>query len=735
MNYIKGNIRTIIYESDSGFFVGTFKIKETNDEQLQEKLGKVITITGIILDPNLDDNYQLFGKYVRNERYGYQFVIDSYEKIKPEGKDAVIDFLSSNLIKGCGKKTAIKIVEILGEKAIDLIKENKNNLMMVPNMSLIKADKIYQSIIDYSLVDDILINLKKLGFTINEATKIVKKYQDKTMMYVNENLYYFKEIVSFEKLDRIFKSIHDPYDDVRLLACTLEAMEYLSSKKGDVYYFKEELIDTLKQQFRLFVDDIMFETIINELVKKNLVVQNEDKYFLSKLDMMEKEIANMLFNISNTPHKEFKNFDNKINRLQEELNVCYNEEQKTAIYKALNNSITIISGGPGTGKTTIVNAITRLYIEYYKLSPIEASVSIALLAPTGRASKKLSLATNLKASTIHRYLKWNKETNDFQVNEYNKNHHKLIIVDEVSMVDTYLFYSLLCGINDDVQLILVGDNFQLPSVGAGLVLNDLVLSKQFSFIALNTIYRQSPNSYIPYLAKEIKEKDLSDDYLLKKDDYNFLKCSSIKIKEMIKEIILRSMEKGIKEDDIIVLAPMYKGENGIDNLNQILQSIINPKSKDKLEITYFDVIYRENDKVLQLVNNPDCNIYNGDIGHIKKIIFSPDKKRDYSILIDFDGNEVIYQKEDLNSIKHAYAITIHKSQGSEFANVILPVCKNYYKMLYNKLIYTGVSRAKNSLVIVGDETSFLMAVNNDYAEKRKTDLLNKITNKFKENDS
>ena len=735
MNFIKGNIRTIIFESDNGFFVGTFKIKETNDEVLQEKINKVITVTGLLLDPNCDDTYELTGKYIRNERYGYQFTFDSYEKLKPEGKDAVVEFLASNLIKGCGARTAKKIVETLGEKAIELIKENKNNLMLVPDMSAIRAEKIYQSIIDYSLVNDILINLKKLGFSINESTKIVKKYQDKTMMYVNENLYYFKEIVPFEKLDRIFKNNHDPYDEVRLSACTLEAMEYLSNKNGDIYYFQEEIIDCLKQQYKIFLDEAMFETITKELINKNLIVKQDEKYFLAKLDMMEQEIARMLFDIESNPSKSFKNFENKINRLQEELDVVYNEEQKRAIYNALNNRVSIISGGPGTGKTTIVNAITKLYIEYYKLSPIETSVNIALLAPTGRASKKLSLATNLKASKIHRYLKWNKDTNEFQVNEYNKNHHKLIIVDEVSMVDTYLFYSLLCGIDDDVKLVLVGDTFQLPSVGPGLILNDLVLSNKFSFTSLSTIYRQSSNSYIPYLAKEIKEKNLSEEYLNKKDDYNFLECMSQNIKEMIRKIILKSIKKGINEDDIIVLAPMYKGENGIDNLNQMLQNIINPPSKDKIEINYFDVVYRENDKVLQLVNNPDCNVYNGDIGHIKKIMYSLDKKRTYSVLIDFDGNEVIYEKEDLSSIKHAYAITIHKSQGSEFSHVILPVCKNYYKMLYNKLIYTGVSRAKKSLVIVGEETSFLRAVNNDYAEKRKTDLLNKIENKFNEIDS
>ncbi len=730
MEYIKGNIRTTIFHSESGFFVGTFKIKETNDETLQEKINKTITVTGIILDPNTEDMYILYGQYLKNERYGYQYAFNQYEKMRPEGIYAVMEFLASNLIKGCGEKTAKSIVDTLGEKAIDLIKEDKNNLLLVPGMTLKKADQIASSILEYSLVDDALIELKKLGFTISEATTLVKKYQANTLTYVKENLYLFKDYISFAKLDRIYLESHDAYDEIRIKACLIETMQELSMQKGDTYYYIEELQDYLQHQFKIFLENENIMTFLEELKEKKLVKIKKEKIFLKEYDDMEKNIANKLKKIMDNPLKEINNFDEKINLLEKNLHVYYNEEQQEAIYNALKNRVSIISGGPGTGKTTIVRAITKLYIEIYHLTPIDIYNTIALVAPTGRAAKKMSLATSLPAMTIHRYLKWNKETNDFLVNESNPNPHRLIIVDEMSMVDTLLFSSLLNGISDNVQLILVGDTFQLPSVGPGLVLEDLVNSLAFSYTSLITIYRQTNNSYIPYLAKEIKEKNLSEDYEIKKDDYNFLECDSKNIKEYLKKVCKKCIEKKVNIDDTQVLAPMYKGENGIDNLNQVMQELFNPKNENKKEINYYDVIYREGDKVLELVNNPDCNVYNGDIGKIIKIetVMTP-KKKDL-ITIDFEGNKVIYSKEDLNNIKHAYAISIHKSQGSEFSNVIIPICKGYYKMLYNKLIYTGVSRAKNSLVLIGEKNSFLQSVLNDYANNRKTDLLKKIENKF-----
>ncbi len=730
MEQIVGKIKSTIFQSDTGFFVGTFRVKDTENEELKDLINKTITITGLLLEPNEEEIFELSGTYQKHERYGYQFQFQSYDKKIPEGKDALIDFLASPLIKGCGAKTARQIVETLGENALELIKENQANLLLVPGMTSKKASNIYLSVLAHSRIDDMLVTLRAKGFTMQEATKLVKLYQDKTLVFLEENIYYFKEYISFDKLDRIFLETHDSLDETRLLECTIEAMERRSNSSGDTYYFFEEIKDALKGYFKILLEDEKLQEVLEQLVAKDRIIVEEEKIFLASYYQMEADIAHILGRKLTYPKKELPKFSTKLQELEKLLGVKYNKEQKEAIKQALENPVSIISGGPGTGKTTIVHAITKMFIELYHLSPIDITSSIALIAPTGRAAKKLSMSTHLPAMTIHRYLKWNKDTNDFGINEENKNHHKLIIVDETSMIDTYLFSSLLKGTLESAQIILVGDTFQLPSVGAGLILNDLVSSNLFSYTSLQTIYRQSENSYIPLLAKEIKEHQLDTSFKEKKDDYNFIACESKQIKELLKQIIEKSIHKGLKVDDIQVLAPMYKGENGIDNLNGLLQELFNPASEEKKETTYFDVVYRENDKVLQLVNNPDCNVYNGDIGYITAIKEKADRKG-IEVFIDFDGNQVIYSKEDLNNIKHAYAITIHKSQGSEFPHVILPVSKNYYKMLYNKLIYTGVSRAKKSLVILGEENSFLMAVSNDYSTNRKTNLLHRLLHTVK----
>ena len=730
MKYIKGKVRNIIYQNqDNGYVVAVFRVKETTDDKMNEYVGKTVTITGTFLDINLEEVFILYGEGIRHERFGFQYQVKSYEKEAITTEKALIEFLSSSLIKGCGEKTAEKIVELLGMEAVNKIKEDEHALDVIPTLSAAKKKAIRSSLLEYSDADDSLLKLKELGFSIPEATKIYKKYGASTKYIMESNLYILTEIMDFNKIDSIYKTHHEELDEVRLKACLTEAMRRLSLSNGDTYYKEEEIKDALKKEFGLILEDITFENIIYSLEEENKIVVEKDNFYLTEYYEAEKDITDNLFTLSAANTTPFYNFDQELEKLEEENKVHYNEDQKNAIRKALENKITIISGGPGTGKTTIINAIVKLYIKMHDFSPMEVLANIALLAPTGRASKKMSSSTGLPAMTIHRFLKWNKDTGNFGVNEYHKTNENLIIVDEMSMIDVSLFDALLKGIKSNVQLIMVGDVHQLPSVGPGLILNDLISSDLFTFCPLEKIYRQSANSYIPYLALEIKNKDLSEDFIRQKDDYNFLSVDSKYIKEMIKKICLISKTKGLNEEDIQILAPMYKGENGIDNLNILLQDLFNPKSSKKEELRYGEVTYREGDKVLQLQNNPDNNVFNGDIGYIRKISKKNSRNKDL-VLIDFEGVKVEYSKEELNQIKHAYAITIHKSQGSEFPHVILPISHSYYKMLYNKLIYTGVSRAKKSLVIIGEEKSFAMAVNNDYATNRKTMLKEKLVHKF-----
>ena len=720
MNYIKGKLKKIIYHNnDSGYVVALFRIKETNDVAMKEKVNKSITVTGVFTDVNIDIPMTLHGTYTNNERFGMQYAVESYEVETPTTKEAIIEFLSSSFIDGCGEKTAKKIVDHFGEATLDKIKENRDNLLEIDGMTTIKAAKIYNSLQNYNKSSDAILKFQNLGFTIEECSRIYNKFKDRIDDVLGDSFYDLKEIIDFKKLDSIYINNFGDCTNTRIYACFLESMQLLSNYNGDTYYYREEIVSILEKEFNIVLSEEVTENLLSELEKSGEIYIVDRKIYLAKYYEEELNVAASLKKIDSKKPDKIANLEEKLKDLETRLGIDYNADQEKAIMGALNNNVTIISGGPGTGKTTIINAITKLYIEDKKLGPADIMESIALLAPTGRASKKMASSTSLPAYTIHRYLKWYKDSNDFFYNEYNKTNHRLIIVDEVSMIDIDLFNALLNGISPGVKLILVGDTFQLPSVGPGLVLNDLIDSDYFNFIPLNQIYRQSDNSYIPYLAKEIKNNDLSEEFLSKKDDYTFFQTKSNQIKDAITQIIKISLDKKIDEHRMQILAPMYKGENGIDNLNVVLQGIYNPPTNKKNEITYGDVIYREGDKVLQLVNDLDNNVFNGDIGYIESI-------NGKTVVIDFEGNRVEYEKKNLKQIKHAYAITIHKSQGSEFEHVIMPISTSYYKMLYNKLIYTGVSRAKKSLTIVGEAYAFARAVGNNYSANRKTSLKTKI---------
>ncbi len=719
-NYIKGKLKKIIYQNDdNGYVVALFRIKETNDTKLSDLVNKTITVTGTFNEVYLDVYLILYGNYEKNNRFGMQYRVLRYERPMPTTKDSIIEFLSSSFINGCGIRTAKKIVDFFGEEALEKIKEDKNNLLQIDGMNESKANKIYASLINYSKSSDTIIKLQNYGFSTEECSRIYNHFKDNIEGILGDNFYDIKEVVEFNKVDSIYVRNFSDNSIIRIKACLLQSLLILSFQNGDTYSYKEEINQTLNIEFNIVLSEDVLDEVLNVLVEENEIIIVDRRIYLTKYYEAEVDIATNLRNIDSYKIDTFDHIDELLNDLEKDLKIDYNVDQEKAIKTALNNNITIISGGPGTGKTTIINAITKIYIKEKNLGPADIMNTIALLAPTGRASKKMALSTSLPAYTIHRYLKWYKEGNTFFFNEFNKTNHKLIIVDEVSMIDIELFDALLKGISPNIKLVLVGDINQLPSVGPGLILEDLINSDYFNFVPLNQIYRQSDNSYIPYLAKEIKNRDLSEEFLSKKDDYNFIQTKKENVKDVLEQIIKYSLSKGINEEKMQILAPMYKGENGIDNLNVILQNIYNPNKINKNEIVYGDVIYREKDKVLQLVNDLEKNVFNGDIGFIKKI-------DDKEITINFEGNEVVYTKKDLKQIKHAYAITIHKSQGSEFDHVIMPMVNNYYKMLYNKLIYTGVSRAKKTLTIIGDASAFVRAVNNNYSQNRKTTLKDKI---------
>lgn len=730
-NYIKGLFRKSIYKSEKGYIIGLFKVRETNDPKMEEYINKTVTFTGYFHELNEDEVYIFYGEEVDHPKYGLQYQVSEYDRVKPKDKDGVIAFLSSDLFPNVGETLATKIVEKLGEEALDLIIKDGNILLSVPKMSRKKASIIYETLVKYEDSHKTIVYLTELGFNMKDSLSIYSVYRNNTTNIIQNNIFrLLNDIsdISYPKVDEISLKIgYKPDDHRRVEACIIYVMKNLSFKNGDTYSTIDEIYKGTTDSLNIYINDYEFETYINNLIEDELIVVENKNYYLKNMYDAEINIVNKIRILNNIPSNKYSKIDNYINELEKDNEITYNEKQKKAIKSSLEKNIIIITGGPGTGKTTIIRAITSLYQKLNNMDYEELITNIALLAPTGRASKRVSESTMLPSMTIHRFLKWNKETNLFGVNEQNKNNHKFIIIDEVSMIDINLLDSLFKGLNDNIKLVLVGDYNQLPSVGPGQVLKDLIDSDMVETIHLDLLYRQDDSSFIPVLAQEIKNSDLTSDFLQKRNDFEFVECSNELIKPNLTKICQLIVNKKYSYNDVQIMAPMYAGVNGIDNLNKELQKVFNPPDENKKEITFGDVTYREGDKILQLVNMPDENIFNGDVGYIKKIsMYNESDSGKNEIHVDFEGIIVKYNPKDFIKITHGFIISIHKSQGSEFDMVIIPISNAYNRMLYKKLIYTAVTRAKKKLILLGDVNAFRYSVVNDREYTRKTSLLEKL---------
>ena len=724
MSYIKGTISKIIYRNNSnGYTVGLIKIKESDEE-----VGKIETFTGVLPEFNEKTIYQLNGTFTTHNKYGYQFQVDSFEIVLPEKKDELVDFLSSDLFP-IGEKTAKKIVGSFGEDTIDVILNNKEKLLEIPRLGIERINKINNILKEYQSTSNIVLELNRMGFNTKDSLMLLNKYKDKVIRIIDNNIYDLIDNINlnFKEIDTIaINNKYDLYDERRVEALIIYLLNEITFEQGDTYSFFQEIYNSIiKYLPDLKSEDLEYYLI--KLSKQKRVVIKKEKYYLKELYDAEEYIADRIYRLNNMERRKLPKLKEKIKELEQKIGITYDESQKNAIINSLNNNFTITTGGPGTGKTTIIKGIIRMLVDTCHISP----QNIALLAPTGRASRKLMEVCDIPAYTIHKYLGWDKDNNTFSHNEINVCKEEYIIVDEASMIDTMLMFSLLKGTRLDSKFIFIGDYYQLPSVSQGQVLKDMIDSEVLDVIKLNNLYRQKDGNYIIDLAHEIKNKELSDNFLTKKEDYNFIEVDNDYVLTSIKDIILKALEKGYREKDIQVLAPMYKSQNGIDNLNKMLQEIFNPKSNDKNELTVGNKTYREGDKVLELVNDSDNSISNGDLGYIINITNKEkngNKKNE--IIVDFDGNIVSFSPDKFINITHGYAISVHKSQGGEFNMVIIPFVNSFKRMLYNKLIYTAVTRAKSKLILIGSREAFIYGVNNDYVNNRKTTLKEMLIKKY-----
>ena len=719
--YIKGHYQRSIYQNSNGYHIGLFKVRETNCEDLTTFLDKTITFTGYFHELNDMDTYLFFGQMVEHPKYGVQFSVSSYERCRPEDKDSIVEFLASGLFKGIGEKKAKSIVSVLGKDTLSIILEHPDNLILIPGITKTNIDTLHNKLKEYESSYETVLYLANLGFNTKDAMIIYNHYKERVKDIINEDIYqlvYNIYELSFKKIDIIALKNGVSKDSVlRVRAAILYIMNEVSQAYGHSYFYYDEIFGYLPRVLLISISDELFQEALLSLEKDLMIVVKEERYYLKEMWEAETFIVKRFRLLARKEEEKIKSLEDKLLEMEDVFDISYNVEQRNAIISSLEKNILIITGGPGTGKTTIMKGIVSLYKEVHKLSYEQLSKRIALLAPTGRAAKRMSDATGMAASTIHSFLKWQKESNKFQVNEYHKSKVEFIIIDEASMVDTMLMASLLRGISANCKIVMVGDSYQLPSVGPGQVLHDVIGSGKIDVVELKELYRQGKDSNILTLAYDIRQGEVDDSCFNQKEDLTFIDCVDDEVVNNLMEVA--SSFKDLSYKKFQILAPMYKGRYGIDIINERLQSIFNPKDKSKKEIVVGDGIFREGDKVIELTNMPDENIYNGDIGIISQIITNPSRK----IIVDFDGNEVTFTAANFNKFRLAYAISIHKSQGSEFDVVLMPLVQSYKKMLYRRLVYTGITRSKKMLYLIGDRKALRQAVNNTSSDIRRTSIL------------
>lgn len=732
--YFTGTIERIIFENPSNFYrILLLDIEDTDAENFDDF---EIIVTGTMADVIEGEEYTFWGQIVQHSKYGEQLQISRYERAKPTSK-GLVKYFSSSHFKGIGLKTAQKIVELYGDNTIDEILEHPEKLKTISGLSSKSREAFVSTLrLNYG-TEMVLAKLANYGIPNKLAIQIQDTYKEETIDIVEHYPYQLVEDIrglGFTIADQLAQELGiESQAPERFRAGLVHSLLNACMESGDTYIEARDLLEKtlnlLESSRPVEIEPSQLAQELSNLIEEDKVQQVDTKIFDNSLFFAEEGIHNHLIRIleKEEPKKqEIEIIQEHIATVEEELGIQYDVIQKQAICDAIQNKVFILTGGPGTGKTTVINGIIGVYalLEGLDLRK-KSSLPILLAAPTGRAARRMNELTGLPSATIHRHLGMTGDDDTSHLEDYLD--ADFIIVDEFSMVDTWLANQLFSNISSNSKILIVGDSDQLPSVSPGQVLADLLQISSIPQTRLERIYRQSEESTIVTLASQIRQGILPADFTQKKADRSYFEIASNHITATIEKIIDAAIRSGIPARDIQVLAPMYRGTTGIDAINQLMQELLNPLQKGQISFEASQFHYRTGDKVIHLVNDAEVNVFNGDLGYITDLIPGKytESKQD-EIIIDFDGNEVSYPRNEWYKIRLAYAMSIHKSQGSEFPVVILPITSASKRMLERNLIYTAITRAKSKLILLGELQAF------DYATKnigtaRKTYLIERFS--------
>ena len=734
--YFSGTIERIIFENPSNFFrILLLDIEDTDAEDFEDF---EIIVTGSMADVMEGEDYTFWGSLVQHPKYGQQLKISRYERAKPSSK-GLVKYFSSDHFKGIGAKTAQKIVQLYGEDTedtIDKILAEPEKLTQINGLAAKNREAFVAKLrLNYG-TEMVLAKLAAYGIPNKLAFQIQDTYKEETLDIVEKYPYQLVEDIQgigFKIADHLAEELGIQSDaPERFRAGLVHTLLTQSMERGDTYVEARDLlehtIELLESSRQVELDPSLVADELAHLIEEDKVQNVETKIFENSLFFAEEGIKSNLVRLLEKGEQDCFDTDNitaAIQQVEESSGIFYDSIQKEAIRQAINQKVFILTGGPGTGKTTVINCIIAVYAQLRGLDLRKVNdLPILLAAPTGRAARRMNELTGLPSATIHRHLGMTGDDDTSHLDDYLD--ADFIIVDEFSMVDTWLANQLLSNISSQTKLLIVGDADQLPSVSPGQVLADLLQIPTIPQTKLETIYRQSEESTIVTLASQIQKGILPADFTEKKADRSYFEARNEHIPPMIEKIASAAIRSGIPAQDVQVLAPMYRGPAGIDQINNLMQNLINPVKKDELTFEAPDCQYRQGDRVIHLVNDAESNVFNGDLGYISDLLPAKytDSKQD-ELTINFDGNELVYQRSEWYKIRLAYAMSIHKSQGSEFPVVILPITKSSHRMLQRNLIYTAITRAKSKLILLGEKAAFNYAVKNT-GTARKTYLVERF---------